>query len=143
VSWQEAAGQEPTAQKPLRFDIALQSEGFQRNYYTTVFPVERLKRFNIPVQSEFMRDTAAVLLIGPPLFPKVTDFRELPTNQQTADTNNPTSPVTRKISNKVLRLVDLGPGLSYRMRMCTYDGKSWRPTQEVIFNTPICPTDVK
>jgi hypothetical protein len=128
-------------QQPVRFDIALHFQGFEKNYYTTVFPVENLKRFNIPANSQFLLDTAAVLLTGPAMLPKVIDF-----HQETIQM--PSQPTLKKQGESVmmkqsLRIIDMGPGLSYRIRLCTFNKESWTPTREVIFTTPICPLDIK
>lgn len=145
ITWQEPINQ----QENVRFDLALQTEGFQRNYYTTVFPVEKTKRFNIPMRSEFVKDTAATLLVGPAMFAKVIDYqssviRGIPadSNQQSINKNYKPEQGTG-FTKKTLRLSELGSGLSYRIRMCAFNNEVWMPTREVIFSTPICPVDIK
>jgi hypothetical protein len=135
ISWNEVA-----VQQPMRFDVALQYQGFEKNYYTTVFPIEKLNRFNIHLQSKFLQDTAAVLLAGPPLFPKVETFtrQDLPDTPGQVEVQNKT-----KLVRSTLRLTDLGPGLSYRLRKCTLVEDRWMPSREIIFNIPVCPLDYK
>ena len=138
ITWNEVA-----SQTPQRLDIALQYQGFEKNYYTTVFPIENSKRFNIHLQSQFLRDTAAVLLAGPPLFPKIQRFAalNLPATANTGQVIEGQNPAV--MIKSTLRLTDLGPGLSYRIRRCTLVDDRWMPTQEVIFNIPVCPMDYK
>jgi len=136
ISWNE-----PASQVPFRFDIALHYQGFEKNYYTSVFPVEKLKRFNIPQNSQFLKDTTAVLLTGPPLFPKIIDMEQH--NIQTE--NEPKNLTYQRIPmvKQTLRITELGQGLSYRIRKCSFDGQQWKPTREITFTTPICPVDMK
>ncbi|MGZ5253773.1 MAG: hypothetical protein ACXWV5_06285 [Flavitalea sp.] len=137
----EIAWNSPPMQSAVRFDIALHYQGFEKNYYTSVLIGDTQTRFNIPGNSSFVKDTAAVILTGPALFPKVLNFA-----QQTSASNpaaiNQASQQVNMVRN-VLRLSDLGPGLSYRIRMCNMVGEQWTPTREVIVTTPICPTDYK
>lgn len=143
----ELTWQEPVAQNTVRFDIALQSQGFERNYYSSVFPVERLKRFSLPLRSELVRDTAALLLTGPAMFPKIVQFSRTAIRVAGTDTLGQPQVRNAKGANAAareevkLRIVELGAGLSYKIRKCTFNKESWNATQEVIFNTPICPTD--
>ena len=135
ISWNEVA-----VQAPMRFDIALQYQGFEKNYYTTVYPIEKTNRFNIHLQSQFLQDTAAVLLAGPPLFPKVEAFtvQDLPAAAAQIETPNKSTLV-----QSTLKLTDLGPGLSYRLRKCVLVNDRWSPSREIIFNIPVCPVDFK
>lgn len=136
-------------QKRVRFDVALHYQGFQKNYYTTVLTAETEKRFNIPGNSTFLNDSSAVLLTGPALFPKVMKFQQeaiqiqdsalLKLNRDSAQQGKQTA----SSDKQVLRLTELGSGLSYKIRMCTFDNEVWKCTQEVMFTTPICPTDMK
>jgi hypothetical protein len=140
LTWNEQAPAGATADKiqavrttdenSLRFDVSLSYKGFERNYYTTAFPVKELQRFNIPVHSAFTQDSAAVLLTGPSGLPQVADF------QQVLIKVHDTSLV-----QKTLTLMELGSGASYKIRKCVLSGASWAPSQEFVFSTPICPVD--
>jgi len=120
----------PAATRNLRFDISLNYKGFERNYYTTVFPIARNQRFSIPEISTLVRDTSAVLMTGPSLLPKVVDFQQIRVRVN-----------EKEMLKKILHLTDLGPGAAYRIRSCTLNGEAWMPSAEFIFNTPICPVD--
>lgn len=136
ISWNEQP-----VERPVRFDLSLHYQGFERNYYTTIYPVKEEERFNLPENSQFISDTAAVLLTGPSMFPKVVAF-----NTQSLQGQDPSQQQVqggRDITRYTLRLRDMGPGLSYRIRMCTFNQEVWTPTSETIFTTPICPTDNK
>jgi hypothetical protein len=130
ISWQAAP-----VEQPMRFDLAVHYQGFEKNYYSTVFPVEEQKRFNLPSNSRFVADPEAMLLTGPSMFPKVVQFKtaNLPTTNQVA--------ANRNLKAYTLRLRDLGPGLSYRIRMCTFNREVWTPAQTFTFTSPICPND--
>jgi len=142
ITWTEPEVQERT----VRFDIALQSQGFERNYYTTAFPVQAPQRFVIPGISAFVTDTAAILLTGPALLPKVIQFSEQRVTSSPSDTGvqvrsfEPTGG-RRGLVKKTLKIQELGFGLSYKFRMASFNREAWAPTQEVIFTTPICPMD--
>jgi hypothetical protein len=114
----------------LRFDMSLMYKGFERNYYTTAFPVNRLQRFNIPVHSAFTQDTAAVMLTGPSGLPQVADFQQVLVKVH--DTS---------LLQKTLTLMELGPGASYKIRKCVLSGENWVPSQEFVFSTPVCPVN--
>lgn len=139
VAQVELSWQEPMIEQPVRFDLTLHYQGFDRNYYTTIYPVEVEERFNIPSNSQFIRDTASVLLTGPPMFPKVIAFNTEPVQIQ--DQSQQQDKSEQEIRSYTLRLRDMGPGLSYRIRMCTFNQEVWMPTRETIFTTPICPLD--
>lgn len=124
----------PPANTPVRFDIALHYQGFQKNYYSTLFPVEKEKRFGLPLQSNYIRDSPAVLLTGPSLFPKVVDY-------QSAIDTSATRIGKTHIDGNTLLLTDVGPGLAYRIRMCTFAKGAWTPSHEILFSAPICPED--
>jgi hypothetical protein len=139
LSWNESPAQRvPTEEKQLnqevtqarnvRFDISLHYKGFERNYYTTAFPATKEERFNIPMASAFIKDTAAVMLTGPTMLPKIAEFKQVMVRVNETD-----------MLKKTLKLTELGPGTSYRIRICRYNGQSWAPSSEFIFSTPICP----
>ena len=136
ISWSEPVVQE----KIVRFDIALQSQAFERNYYTTAYPVEVQQRFVIPGISAYVTDTAAMMLTGPALLPKVTQYSQI----AIADQQQPSIEGGRtQMLRKTLKIQELGFGLSYKIRMCSFNREVWLPTQEIIFTTPICPVDYK
>jgi len=140
LSWNEAMPAQVRAEafnqtvetKDLRVDISLQYKGFERNYYTTAFPIARNQRFSIPGKSLFVKDTAAVIMAGPAMLPKVVDFQQMKVKVNSQD-----------MVKKILHLTDLGPGAAYRIRLCTLTGENWAPSGEFVFNTPICPLDRK
>jgi hypothetical protein len=134
LTWQSGA-----SQKPFRFDIALHYKGFEKDYYTSAFPVAAEKRFSLPSQSKFLQDTAAVLLTGPPLFPRIVSFRAAAVTTP-KDAKSRAGAAASTVRN-TLRIQDLGSGLSYRIRMCTFDKAAWTPTKEIVFTTPLCPRD--
>lgn len=134
LTWNEPAMQE----QPLRFDIALHYQGFEKNYYTSVLATDKPERFALPANSAFINDTAAVLLTGPSIFPKVQGL-----NRQTLASPNIDQQQQNVTLRSTLKLTQLGPGLSYRIRMSRFNKEVWIPTQEVIITTPICPTDYK
>jgi hypothetical protein len=114
----------------LRFDMSLMYKGFERNYYTTAFPVKVKQRFNIPVRSAFTQDSAAVTLMGPSGLPQVSDLKQIIVKIH--DTT---------LVQKTLTLMELGPGASYKIRKVVLNGQNWVPSQEFVFSIPICPMD--
>ncbi len=138
---------EPTAQAPegalsatrqaqtgtprLRFDLTVQYQGFQRNFYSTALASDKLQRFKIPSTSALVADEPAVLVTGPALFPKLMDFRMDPiTDRDTA----------RPFLRHTLVLRDLNQGLSYTIRMDVPGSNAWNQDRQFAFLTPVCPT---
>jgi hypothetical protein len=120
----------PQDQGGLRFDLSIHYRGFARNYYSTALSADKDKRFNLPSNSDLAKNTEAVLLTGPSLFPKLIDYR---TDVIKDVTNN------REIGKHTLVLRDLSPGLSYTIRVCVRGENNWKEEKEVVFMTPICP----
>jgi hypothetical protein len=119
-----------TESSKIRFDLTVQYKGFEKNYYTTALPTEKLKRFNLPSNSELVSHPEAVLLTGPGLFPKLMDFRTEVVKER--DTN-------RDVEKQTLVLRDLSPGLTYTIRLCVRGDKQWTEDREFVFLTPVCP----
>jgi hypothetical protein len=156
LQWQGVA-----EEKPMRFDISLQYQGFEQNYYTAIMADSSGTRFNIPQNSTFLKNEEALLLVGTPLFPKMMNYSAVAVQLDTTriDYNeDQKQEVTTDDSGQVIQqdvvqsrdinmvnhkllLQDLGYGLSYKIRMCTLEKRVWRPTQEYVFSTPICPID--
>jgi len=137
LTWAEPVRSERPAR---RSDLTVHYQGFQKNLYTTFYPLEPLNRFNIPGNSEFLNDTAAILLTGTTLFPKVRayDISLALTNQSgaTSEAVDDTPSTEYEIYSVTLR--DLSPGLSYTIRLCELTGESWDETKSFVFTTPIC-----
>lgn len=142
ITWTEPQVQQ---ERIVRFDIALQSQGFERNYYTTAFPMQAPQRFVIPGVSAFIRDTAAMLLTGPAVLPKVTQFTEMAITGDTSQQVRTFEPagVSTALLRKTLKIQELGFGLSYKLRMAAFNREVWQPSREIIFTTPICPMDYR
>jgi len=130
VSWTSAQ-----ADTNVRMDIALLYRGFQNNYYSTVFPLTPNRRFALALHSNYLKDSAAVLLTGPSLFPKVVDFRLREADTSAKAVQGPA------LRQHTLLLTDVGPGLTYRLRMCMLHEGSWQTSREMLFSAPICPID--
>lgn len=114
----------------IRFDLTLHHDGFSRNYFTTALASDKLKRFNLPQNSGLVKDTDAVLLTGPGLFPVLTDFR----TEALQERDSP-----RRFLRRTLILRDLSPGLSYAIRRSTIAQSSWDEQGQFLFLTPVCP----
>jgi len=134
---------------PVRFDVTTHYQGFQRDFYATIFPVAAEQRFNLPSNSALVTNTEAVLLTGPALFPKVVEFSQtsLSTGPQTAPQAEPqTEPQTGPVAQATaiggfqyqLKVQDLGPGLAYKIRKCDLVQSEWRTDQLATFSTPVC-----
>lgn len=141
LSWAEPLRN--VRKQPMRGDLTIHYQGFQRDLYTSLFPITAQTRFVIPGNSEFVRDTAAVLLSGFSLFPKVGNFA---VNTQTGTSLTPGTSeqiaqstdagVTYELYSITFR--DLSPGLSYTIRLCAFEGEIWQEEKRFVFNTPIC-----
>jgi len=143
LTWNEVSGSQVTtaaavsaqvaAPSPAatRFDLTLVHDGFARSYYSTGLGSDKLKRFNLPANSSLAADTAAVLLTGPGLFPKLIDFRTETLRER--DTNRP-------FVRRALVLRDFNPGLTYTIRRSTLVGEqNWDEDGRFAFLTPVCP----
>jgi hypothetical protein len=128
----KAQQQRPLDTERMRFDLSVHYRGFARNFYSTALPADKNKRFNLPSNSDLIKNTEAVLLTGPSLFPKLMDFRSDVLRDVTTN---------REIKKHTLVLRDLSPGLSYTIRLCTLSENNWREEKEFVFMTPICPKD--
>lgn len=121
----------PTEPQPAtRFDLTLHHDGFARNYYSSGLSTEQLKRFMLPENSALVQDTAAVMLTGPGLFPKLMEFR----TQMLTERNT-----NRAFAQRTLVLRDLNPGLTYTIRRSTLRQHDWGEDGRSAFLTPICP----
>jgi len=124
--------QEPPASDRIRFDLTVQYNGFDRNFYSSLLPTEKGKRFNLPSNSAFINQPEAVMLTGPGLFPKLMDYRtEI---IQDRDTH-------REIRTQTLALRDLSPGLSYTIRVSAPGENRWDEKRKFVFLTPVCSKD--
>lgn len=126
LSWNEMGPENP----PTRFDLALHHNGFIRNYYSSALGTGRLQRFMLPSNNALAKDVEAVLLTGPGLFPKLMDFRT--ETLQDRDTK-------RQFRKETLVLRDLGPGLTYTIRMSRRARNGWEEEKQFAFLTPVCP----
>jgi hypothetical protein len=112
-----------------RFDLSTNYQGFEKNEYSTTLATDKLKRFNLPSNSELVSHPEAVVQAGPTLFPKLMDFRTESIRER--DTN-------RELVKKTLVLRDLSPGLTYTIRVCVLGDNRWSEEREVVFLTPVC-----
>lgn len=140
ISWVEDIRETGDAQ--IRVDIALLYKAYENNSYTTVYPPESQKRFIMPQNSALIADTAAVLIAGAALFPKLTHFSQhnldqitAPSTPQLQDRQDQTKVYYKKYD---LVLEELGQGLTYTIRVCRYNGENWTEEKRHIFSTPIC-----
>lgn len=137
ISWVEDLNK--TGDAPIRVDLALLYRGYENDTYTTVFPVESQKRFNMPLNSKLILDSAAVLIAGVALFPKLTHYSL--ENLVAATDNTPSVQFQKRAENlKKYHIVleELGPGLSYKLRVCRFNGEIWQEEKHYVFSTPIC-----
>lgn len=114
----------------VRFDLAVQLDGFERNFFSTALSNEKDKRFNLPANSELIRQEDALLLTGPSLFPKLMDYTTEVVKDR--DTN-------RDVGKQTLVLRDLSQGLSYNIRMSSLRANQWQEEKGFVFSTPVCP----
>ena len=152
LTWVEPA---PITDKtPVRFDLTPHYLGFERESYSTIFPVVAQQRFNLPMNSALASDPEAVLLTGPGIFPKLVDFNQVVltgrggpvTAAPALDTTGPTPPgvstddaaAARAGVQYTIKLQDLNPGLAYKFRKCDLVESAWRSDQTVTFSTPVC-----
>lgn len=139
LTWAERIGN--LERLPRRSDLTVHYLGFQRNLYSTSYPIEPATRFIIPGNSEFIQDTAAVLLTGTTLFPQVRAFdTKISQNQTSTSTGQSESQESYPEEYEIysVTLKDLSPGLSYTIRLCTFSGKEWHEEKSFVFTTPIC-----
>jgi hypothetical protein len=141
ISWNEMSGQviearassaqrTQTEEQVRRFDLGLHHDPFTRNFYSSIFSGDRLKRFSLPSNSALVNNPEAVLLTGPGLFPKLMDYRaEL---LQDPATN-------RQFTKQTVVVRELSEGISNTMRVSHLVGKEWTTEQEFIFLAPVCP----
>lgn len=122
------AAQAQTA--PLRFDLAIHYNGFERNFFSTALSTQADKRFNLPANSELVRQEDALLLTGPSLFPKLMNYKTEVLKDR--DTN-------RDVGKQTLVLRDLSQGLSYSIRMSSLRSNQWLEVRDFGFLTPVCP----
>jgi hypothetical protein len=132
ISWVEDIGQQDDAS--IRVDLSILYHGYERNSYTTIYPLENQKRFNLPANSALVKDSAAVLLTGIALFPKLTHF----SNEKLAVKPDQLKLRTGNLKNYHLVLEELGAGLAYNIRVCRYNGETWNEEKHYVFTTPIC-----
>jgi hypothetical protein len=135
LTWVEPAPVSDT--EPLRFDLTTHYQGFQRESYTTIFPVEVEQRFKLPMQSSLVENTEAVLLTGPAIFPKVVGFDQVQLTRGSGvrETDAGTG------YQYTIKLQDLAPGLAYKFRKAELVESTWRADQLVTFSTPVCPQE--
>ena len=124
--------QTPEGRQPpqRRFDLSVQHDGFERNYFSTALATEKLQRFKLPANSAFVNDEQAVQQIGPGLFPKLVDFNIQPI--QDRDT-------ARRLEQHTLVLRDLSPGRTYTIRLDRRGPNAWSAEGQFSFLTPLCP----
>lgn len=128
-------------ENPIRLDLTVHYQGFERDLYSSIFPIESLNRFNIPGNSEFLNDTPAILLTGMTLFPTLRNYSvETKPNQAAPSSQNTTqSVVNQEFALYSVTLKDLSPGLSYTISLCELLGKEvWEEERTFVFTTPIC-----
>jgi hypothetical protein len=138
ITWNETSqaaeasvrSQAQPAAPTMRFDLALQHNGFERNLFSAALSTDKLKRFSLPSNSGLVNNPEAVLLTGPGLFPKLMDFRT--ENLQDASTNS------RFIKQSIV-LRDLSPGLSYTLRASHAGKNEWDEDRQFVFLPPVCP----
>lgn len=137
LSWVEN-DQYGDKEPPVRFDVTLQYQGFERNMYTTIYPMKELERFVMPGNSDYIKDTAAVMLTGAALFPKLVSL-----GREAVQAPVPTDDIKRQVPQPAMKkynlvIEDLGGGLSYTIRMCRYNGENWVSVKQYVFSTPVC-----
>jgi len=151
LTWVEPA---PITDKvPVRFDLTPHYQGFERESYTTIFPVAVQQRFNLPMNSALIANPEAVLLTGPGIFPKVVDFSQVvltgaggpvaavaldPDRLKESGVESVEPGDARAGYQVTIKLRDLNPGLAYKFRKCDLVQSSWRSDQTVTFSTPVC-----
>lgn len=129
-------GQPPSGSPPdvptERVDLALHHDGFGRNYYSTALTSELRERFRLPANSGLVADQEAVMLTGPALFPRLTDFRS--DTLRARDTGE-------RFRRRTLVLSDLSEGLTYNIRLSGRGDDVWNEERQFYFLTPICHED--
>lgn len=114
----------------LRFDVALHYDGFARGYFSSIFASNTQQRFMLPSNGAIIKDPEAVLLTGPGLFPKLTDFRVEAVQDREG---------SRRLERHTVVLRELSPGLTYTIRISRRAGDNWMEMRRSIFLTPVCP----
>jgi hypothetical protein len=120
----------PSGAQGLRLDLALHHEGFARGYFSSILASNTQQRFMLPSNGAIVKDPEAVLLTGPGLFPKLTDFR-VEGVQDRAE--------SRRLERYTVVLRELSPGLTYTIRVSRRAGDSWMAVRQSVFLTPVCP----
>jgi len=145
ISWNELEGQvietpalaaaqrqaESQAEPPIRrFDLGLHHDPFARNFYSSVFSTDKLKRFTLPPNSSLVNNPEAVLLTGPGLFPKLMDYKVLVL--QDSETKRP-------FVKQTVIIRELSEGITSTMRVSHQVAKEWSTDQQFVFLPPVCP----
>ena len=103
ITWNEPVGQVVETPAALaqqrqgevhvrRFDLGLHHDPFARNFYSSAFSTDKLKRFDLPPNSALVNNPEAVLLTGPGLFPKLVATRRYGCKIARGTSNSPGRP---------------------------------------------------
>jgi hypothetical protein len=114
----------------VRIDLAVHFDGFARNYYSSVLSTSVAGRFELPSSSALIKNSEAVMLTGPALFPRLMRFGVEPI--QDRDTG-------RTLRRHTMVIRDLSQGLTYKMRLSTLADGAWHEDKQYVFLTPVCP----
>jgi hypothetical protein len=143
ITWNESAGrvvQTPAALtqqqqqqgevRVRRFDLGIHHDPFVRNFYSSAFSTDKLKRFNLPSNSALVSNPEAVILTGPGLFPKLMDYKEIQLQDRERNL---------QFSRQTLVLRELSQGITNRLRVSNLVGKEWVTDKQIVFIPPVCP----
>ncbi len=143
LTWNESASetsgpaaksprQESAQVSPLRFDLAIHYDGFERNYFSSTLASEMRKRFNLPSNSALITNPDALQVTGPSLFPMLMDYNTQMVKAEDSEV---------LIPRQTLVMRDLAPGLAYTIRTATLGNNQWNEEKKFAFSTPVCPKE--
>ena len=124
LTWNEPA--DPIAVPDYRLDLTITYQGFERNYYSSAYPVAAGVRFLLPDNSSFMTDEPSILAIGPAIFPIISGYA--------------IERVAPALSRVTLTLDEIGEARDFTLRFSVRQGAAWSETKRTVFLTPVCPT---
>jgi hypothetical protein len=103
-----------------RLDVTFYKKGFEKNLYTTLWPLQKDQKFQTSSQVKL---------------PDRADFQTLYLNVDEVK-------IMPQEGAMSVRLEGLVPGTNYFWRVCTLSDGGWAPSDNISVEGPICPADL-